>query len=123
MNVCYEATRPDPGFDPNRELIFSNDPAVKISAIEFSPNRITFSLDAPRRTEVHLNQNHVRGWSVNDSRLFVSEKQNRPIVDVPAGRYERLSFYYFPVSFIVGFIITVFGIFVALIHSKLRSII
>lgn len=102
----YEVDKPEAGFDDDAPLVFSPNDDVKISNIKFTPNKITFNADSPTNSIVYLNQNYVRGWKVSDSHLRVLESEHKPAIKLSKGKYENISFYYFPNSIYIGAILS-----------------
>jgi hypothetical protein len=124
MNVAtfkgYEPNEPRSGFVYNQPLVFSYDDNVQISNIIFSPNKITFDANIPSNGIVYLNQNYVRGWKISDSHLHVMELEHKPAVRLSQGKYQNMSFYYFPNSIYIGTIISFLGIISCFLLVKKR---
>jgi hypothetical protein len=124
MNVAtfkgYEPNAPRSGFVYNQPLVFSYDDDVQISNIIFSPNKITFDANIPSSGIVYLNQNYVHGWKISDSHLHVMELEHKPAVRLSQGKYQNMSFYYFPNSIYIGTIISFLGIISCFLLVKKR---
>ncbi|MGV7223152.1 MAG: hypothetical protein ACQ9MH_16675 [Nitrospinales bacterium] len=121
MNIAingYEPNGPRFRFVDDQHLVFSCDDDVQISNIIFTPNKITFDADSPSNSVVYLNQNYVRGWKISDSHLHVVELEHKPAINLSQGKYENISFYYFPNSIYIGSILSFLGVITCFLLIK-----
>jgi hypothetical protein len=118
----YEPNGPRFGFVDDKPLVFSYDDNVQISNIIFTPNKITFDVNSSLSSIVYLNQNYVRGWKISDSHLHVVELEHKPAVRLSQGKYQNISFYYFPNSIYIGAILSFLGIIGCFLLVKNKKI-
>ncbi|MDP6792827.1 MAG: hypothetical protein QF660_02110 [Anaerolineales bacterium] len=111
---CYEPLKPRQGYELGEPLVFSADPGISISNIQFSPNQIAFDLDAEDYGWVVLNQNFTRGWSLSGAEIPVVELGHKPAVRFSPGSYRNLDFSFFPRSIWWGFTLTCIGVVFAI---------
>jgi hypothetical protein len=113
---CYEPVRPVRGFELASPLVFSRDPGILVSRIRFTPNRVTFDVDAAAKARVYLNQNYVRGWSLTGTDATINKDEYKPSFLLLPGSYRELSFYFLPKSIVLGLGLTAIGIIGAALH-------
>jgi hypothetical protein len=118
---CYEPLKPRQGYELGKPLVFSSDSGISISNIQFSPNRITFDLDAEDYGWVVLNQNFTRGWSLYGAEAPVRELGQKPAARLSPGSYKNISFRFFPTSIWWGIFLTCVGVVAALKQSFARQ--
>ena len=116
---CYEAIHPRLGYELTRPLIFSLDPESTVSNIRFTPNQVSFDLNARNDSVVVLNQNFVRGWSFSEANTEVSSFRNKPSVTIKSGHYQDVSFYFQPNSLWLG--LTLFAIGILVLINQIQS--
>ena len=119
---CYEPLKPRQGYELGEPLVFSADPGISISNIQFSPNKIAFDLDAEDYGWVVLNQNFTRGWSLSGAEAPVRELGHKPAVRLSPGTYRNLAFKFFPKSIWWGFMLTCVGVVAPVMQLLARRI-
>lgn len=107
---CYEPLKPTRGFETDRSLIFSPDESVVISNVRFSPNRVIFDLQTSAAARVYLNQNYVRGWSVDNADFTIEEHSHKPSFVVTDGSYKDIAFKFIPKSVFWGAALSLIGV-------------
>ena len=117
---CYEPLKPRRGYELGESLVFSADPGISVSNIQFSPNRIVFDLDMEDSGWVVLNQNFTRGWSLSGADAPVQELGHKPAVKLPPGNYRNLAFEFFPKSIWWGLMLTCVGVVAVIAHLLTR---
>ena len=115
---CYEPIHPRIGYELGKPLVYSPDSALSISNIRFTPNKITYDLEAKTNGQVVLNQNYARGWSFSGAEGIVEEYQHKPMVVVGPGSYSDISFVFRPPSIWFGMALFLFGLLAASFHYK-----
>ena len=118
---CYEAIHPRLGYELTKPLVFSLEPETTISNIRFTPNQVNFDLDATNDSVVVLNQNFVRGWSFSEEETVVNPFKNKPSINIKAGHYRDVSFYFQPDSLWLGLAFFAIGILVVVIQFRFRK--
>jgi hypothetical protein len=116
---CYEPIHPQVGYELDKPLVFSPDSGLSISNLRFTPNKITFDLEAKTNGRVVLNQNFTRGWSVSGANSFVEEHQHKPLVSIAPGSYNDISFVFRPPSLWLGVALFLFGLLLASYHYQM----
>lgn len=99
---CYESlqlARSANGGAP----VADTGPAARVRDIDFSPNRITFSVvDGADAARVVLNQNWGEGWRTDAGSITVGPRTEVSFVTVPPGVSGRYSFSFVPPWFYEG---------------------
>jgi hypothetical protein len=76
------------------------------SITEFSPNRIVVDVYAKQKDLLVLNQNYYTGWSVKGNRRGRA-KNFKGLISHPVNPgHQQIIFYYLPVSFILGILVS-----------------
>ena len=113
---CYEPIHPRIGYELGKPSVFSPDSGLFVTNIRFTPNKITFDLEAETKGQVVLNQNYVRGWSFTGTRGDIKEYQHKPMAEIESGSYRNISFVFQPVSIWIGLGFFFFGLLAAGVH-------
>ena len=120
-DVCYEPLnikkRPLDIF-LKHDLVYAGKKSSTISNIRFSPNRITFDAVINEKDRIILNQNFEEGWRISDPSMRISQETSANAIEIAPGRYEGLSFFYRPVGFISGCMLTLMGIVLAFLYCR-----
>lgn len=116
---CYEPIHPRIGYELGKPLVYSPDSGLSISNIRFTPNKITYDLEAKTNGQVVLNQNYARGWSFSGAEGVVEEYQHKPMIVVRPGSYSDISFVFRPTSIWFGLALFLCGLLVASLHCRL----
>jgi hypothetical protein len=118
---CYEPIHPRIGYELGKPLVYSPDSGLSVSNIRFTPNKITFDLDAKTSGQVVLNQNYARGWSFSgaESVGVVEEYQHKPMTVIGPGSYSDISFFFRPTSIWLGMALFLFGLLAASLHYRM----
>jgi hypothetical protein len=103
----------DPDYKGEAYLVYGNG-SLLIDG--HTPNRISIRSDSPQPDKLVLNQNYHSGWRVKIDGVKVPvEPFNGLISTIVSTGQHKIEFYYLPLSFIVGSIISVIFIFSAVI--------
>ena len=116
---CYEPIHPRIGYELGKPLVYSPDSGLSISNIRFTPNKITFDLEAKTNGQVVLNQNYARGWSFSGAEGVVEEYQHKPMTVIGPGSYSDISFVFRPTSIWFGLALFLFGLLAASFHYRM----
>jgi len=81
------------------------DPEGQIQELNWSPNKVSFTALVPKRTEVMINTNYVKGWYVNGEAASNIDARVGTIVE--AGTHQ-ITFQYRTPGFVAGLLITIF---------------
>ena len=106
------------GSQPETDLITASNQSSKITKIIFTPNKITFDLET-EGTSIYLNQTYIKGWKVSKADITVENIENRVAAKFPAGKYQKLAFYFLPNSFLLGCFVFIGFIFFLIIRQYL----
>ena len=100
---CYESLQLARGAGPDRPQVFDANASARVSDLDFSPNRLTFSVrDAADEARVVLNQNWGPGWMTDAGPIRVGPRTELSTVTIPGGRSGRYSFTFTPPGIYLG---------------------
>jgi hypothetical protein len=100
---CYESLQLVRGAGGDRPPVFDANPSARVSDLDFSPNRLTFSVnDGADAARIVLNQNWGPGWTTDAGPIVVGPPTELSTVTVPAGRIGRYSFTFTPPGIYMG---------------------
>ena len=100
---CYESLQLARGAGPDRPPVFDANPSARVSAVDFSPNRLTFAVsDAGDEARVVLNQNWSPGWSTDAGPITVGPRTELSTVTIPSGRGGQYAFTFTPPGIYLG---------------------
>jgi len=77
--------------------------------VQFTPNQVIIEVDLSKPDRLILNQNFDSGWRVRGVKSRVNPYNGLISAEIPQGQH-RVVFYYLPLSFMIGSVITVFSI-------------
>ena len=100
---CYESLQLARGAGPDRPHVFDANPSARVSDLDFSPNRLTFSVsDAAGEARVVLNQNWGPGWTTDAGPIKVGPRTELSAVTIPTGQAGRYRFTFTPPGIYLG---------------------
>jgi len=91
-----------------RGEVFFEDESRKADVQYWSPNRIVANVEPTMEGRLFLNQNQANSWKANRNREV--EPYNGLVSTRVTPQDTQITFYYLPDSFIVGAILSFFGI-------------
>jgi hypothetical protein len=83
-----------------------------VSLAMWSPNRLSYQVDAPARSTVVINQNYEPGWSLAQGQGSVISANGLLAVSVPAGR-QSITLRYRGTAFELGALISILSLLIA----------
>lgn len=94
----------DPGYKGEVYFFNTNN---KVESILFSPNRLKIKTNVKEQDRLVVNQNFCRGWrvKVNKKRQKVNPFNGLISIELARGKHD-ITFYYLPMSFIIGAILS-----------------
>ncbi len=118
---CYEPThfpiKAIPFETPNyKGEVFLDGENGKADIETWSPNKVVVNIDVNRESRLLLNQNYAKGWKASQNREVESYKGLVSTKVTP--KDTQITFYYLPDSFIVGTILSFFGIGLAFFLTR-----
>lgn len=94
---CYESLQVGRGAAPASPQVFDANPPGRVTDLDFSPNRLTFSVkDGDQEARVALNQNWSPGWTTDAGPITVGPRTELSTVTIPPGRGGRYAFTFTP---------------------------
>ena len=108
---CYESLQLARGAGPGKPQVFDANPSARVSDLDFSPNRLTFTVaDRGDEARVVLNQNWGQGWTTDAGPIKVGPPTELSTVAIPPGRGGRYAFTFTPPWFYAGLAVFVLAI-------------
>ncbi|MBI4767756.1 MAG: hypothetical protein HY787_24700 [Deltaproteobacteria bacterium] len=109
--------------DYKGEVFIEGTPG-EVKIIKWTPNRLLISYHVSQEGLIIINQNFYKGWRTRSGETVRSFKGLMAIKVTPDKQNKWLELYYFPLSFLLGLIVTMgtigFGI-LSLLNQKLRG--
>lgn len=119
---CYESLQVSRGSNPNLPPVFDGDPGSRVSDVDFTPNRLTFTIADGRETaRVVLNQNWAPGWSSTAGAITVGPPTEVSVVKVPAGQAGRFTFTFTPPGLYLGTALLVVALLLSALCWRRRT--
>ena len=119
---CVNITRGDVLIesDPNyKGEAYFEFPDGKIIQKYFSPNKIILSFNLKRQNKIILNQNYYVGWKVEKSGLTYKAQSYNGLISFPVTTEDKeITFYYFPLSFLISLFISLFTFIIMCIYGS-----
>jgi hypothetical protein len=108
---CYESLQLSRGAGPDRPPVFDANPSARVTDVDFTPNRLTFTLkDGPDAARIILNQNWGPGWTTTAGDIVPPRPTELASVTVPSGQSGRYSFTFVPPGFYTGVALLLAGL-------------
>jgi hypothetical protein len=118
---CYESLQVARGAGPDRPPVFDANPSARVEALDFSPNRLTFSVrDGRDDARVVLNQNWAPGWTTDAGSIKVGPRTELSTVTMPVGQSGRYAFTFTPPGLYPGLALFALAAIVTLIAWRRR---
>ncbi len=100
---CYESLQLARGAGPDRPPVFDANPSARVSDLDFSPNRLTFTVgDGKDDARVVLNQNWGPGWTTDAGPITIGPRTELSTVTIPPGQTGRYAFTFTPPGLYLG---------------------
>ena len=120
--TCYESLQLDRGSGPDRPQVFDANPGDRASALDFSPNQLTFMVKAGAgEARVILNQNWAPGWTSTAGPIAAPKPTELGSVIVPPGPGGRHAFTFRPPLLIAGLVLFDAALIATLLMWRRRS--
>ena len=102
------------GVVAGKELLYfpkekKSETGNSISNIKFTPNKITFDTNLKTEKMIALNQNFSTNWHFSDEKHHIEKYKNKPAITLKPGKYNKLSFYFWPKHLSLGLLLLAFG--------------
>jgi hypothetical protein len=100
---CYESLQVARGAVADRPQVFDSEPASRVTDLDFTPNRLTFTVaNGSTDARVVLNQNWAPGWTTTLGPISAPPSTELAAVKVPPGQSGRHTFDFVPPGFYTG---------------------
>jgi hypothetical protein len=100
---CYESLQLARGAGPDHPPVFDMNGGSRVSDLDFSPNRLTFSVSGEGPdARIALNQNWSPGWTTDAGTIRVGPRTELSTVTIPQGRGGRYAFTFSPPGIYAG---------------------
>jgi len=118
---CYESLQLFRAADPDRPLI-STQGTVRVSDVDFSPNRVAFSVfGGPKPSKVLLNYNWGPGWTSTAGPIeLIGAPGKLATVAIAPGQTGRYEFSFSPPGLMVGSVIGLIAIVISAVVWRWR---
>jgi hypothetical protein len=117
---CYESLQLARGAGPGPQ-VFDANPSARVTDVDFSPNRLTFSVgDGRDDARVVLNQNWTPGWTSDAGPIQVGPPTELSTVTIPPGRTGRYSFTFTPPGIYLGTALLAFALVATILAWRRR---
>ncbi|MBI5643472.1 MAG: hypothetical protein HY954_08365 [Deltaproteobacteria bacterium] len=128
---CYESMHPPTSVSPYGDELGRVNPDYtgevyllgggSATLRYFSPNKMIIDVDAPSADRLVLNQNYFTGWNAKGvDGVKAAPYKGLVSAEVPPGKNE-ITFYYSPLSFKIGLVISIISLIVSLVIVILPS--
>jgi len=113
---CYESLQLSRGAGPDRPPVFDANPSDRVTDLDFTPNRMTFTLrDGPDPARVVLNQNYSPGWTSDAGSIQPPKHTELASIVFPSGKTGRFSFTFVPQGFYAGMAMFAAGVVITVL--------